>query len=62
MASRSPEFLTAEAIGNEYVHTDNKEMEPSLAHSMEADIILMLAGDDQESEKIPLFYFHEGNA
>ena len=62
MASRSPEFLIAEEIENEDGHKDATERESSLAHSMEADLLLMLMGDDQDEEKIPLFHFHEGNA
>ena len=62
MASRSPEFLTAEEIENEDGHEDVKERKSSLAHSIKADRILMLAGGKYDEDKIPLFYFHEGNA
>ncbi len=62
MASKSPEFLTVEEIENENSHEDIKERKASLAHSIKADKILMLAGNDKDKEKIPLFYFREGNA
>ena len=62
MASRSPEFLIAEEIENEDGHEDTTERKSSLAHSVEADLLLMLAGDDQDDAKIPFFYSHEGNA
>ena len=62
MASRSPEFLIAKEIENEDGHKDAVETELLLAYSMEADLMLMLAEDDQDVEKIPLLYFYEGNA
>ncbi len=62
MASRSPEFLTIEEIENEDNHEDIKKRKASLALSIKADKILMLAGNDKDKEKIPLFYFSEGNA
>ncbi len=62
MASRSPEFLTTKDIENEDAHEDVKERKSSLAHSIKAKKILMLAGGNYDEDKIPLFYFHEGNA
>ena len=61
MASRSPEFLIAKEIDKDG-HNDTTERRSSLAHSIEADLMLMLAGDARGEGKIPLFYFYEGNA
>lgn len=62
MASRSPKFLIAKAIENEDGHEDTRERKSSLAQSIKADLMLILAGDDRDEEKIPLFYFYEGHA
>jgi len=62
MASRSPEFLTTEVIEIEDGHKDATEMELALTQNMNADLMLMLMGDDQYEESIPLFYLQAGNA
>jgi len=62
MASKSPEFLATEVIEIEDGHKDAAEMELALTQNMNADLMLMLMGDDQYEGSIPLFYFHEGNA
>lgn len=62
MASRSPEFLTTEVIEIEDGHKDAAEIELSLTQKMNAELMLMLMGDDEDEENIPLFYLHEGNA
>ena len=62
MASKSPEYLIAEPDENEDGHEDVLERESSLAHSIKSDLMLLLTGTGSEEEKIPLFYFHEGNA
>lgn len=61
MASRSPKFLIAKGIENEDGYEDTTSRKSSLAESIKADLMLILAGDDRDEEKIPLFYFHEGN-
>ena len=62
MASKSPEFITTEVIEIEDGYKDAAEMELSLVQNMNADLMLMLMGDDQDEENIPLFYLYEGNA
>ncbi len=62
MASRSPKFLTSEVIEIEDGHKDATEIELALTQKMNAELMLMLMGDDQDEENIPLFYLYEGNA
>ena len=62
MASRSLKFLIAEEIENKDGHKDAAEGESSPIHSMNADLMLMLMGEDQDIGKIPFFYSYEGNA
>ena len=62
MASRSSEFLITEEIENEDGHKDATERESLPVHSMNADLMLMLMGEDQDIGKMPFFYSHEGNA
>ena len=62
MASRSPKFLIVKETENEDINQYAKETESLLAESMETDLMLMLAEDDQDADKIPLLYFFEGNA
>ena len=62
MASRSPDFLTAEEIENEGGHKDTAARESSDVHSMNADMMLMLLEEGKDIGKIPVFHSNEGNA
>ncbi|GBE04146.1 MAG TPA: hypothetical protein ENH45_00690 [Nitrospirae bacterium] len=62
MASRSPDFLTAEDIESEDGHKDAAKRESSSVHSMNADMMLMLLEEGKDIGKIPVFHSDEGNA
>ena len=62
MASRSPDFLTAEEIENESGHKDAAAKKSSDVHSMNADMMLMLLEEGKDIAKIPVFHSNEGNA
>ena len=62
MASRSSEYLIAEAIEDKDGNKDPKQKRSSLAQSIKADLMLMLMRSGPDNEKLPIFYTHGGNA